>query len=167
MPGHYEDHGYTPPPYNPGGFGAVDSGTWNYQSPSYSPFYISPWQYSGDDQASRLNAAVARQQYEDYKRRFIPIRNMLINEVTTDYPEMLEDELDRTRGAIGSAYTGAQASAKRARERYGLSGSGVDYNQSATSAMVGGLNLTRQRSKERRMNLMYGGMAAGSQARYS
>ena len=135
-------------------------GSSNYQPPTGSPFMINSSMYSGDEQASRTAAAIARAQYEDYKRRFIPIRNMLVSEVTTNYDDMLDQEMGRTRSAVTSGFDRAEGSQRRRLERYGVNSPGTNFNQAETSSMVGGLNLTRQRSKERKMNLAFGGMNA-------
>ena len=147
---HYANQGSTY--YSPG------SST--YQPPSGTPFMINPNMYRGDEQASRTAAAIARAQYEDYKRRFVPIRNMLISEVTTNYEDMLNQEMDRTRSAVSSGFDRAEGAQRRRLERYGVNSPGTNFNQAETSSMVGGLNLTRQRSKERKMDLAFGGMNA-------
>ena len=142
----------------------IAPGTYDYQPTQSSAFMINPGMYAGDEQASRTAAAVARAQYEDYKRRFVPIRNMLVEEATTGYQDVLKKDLGRTRTAVASAYDSAEGQNKRKFERYGVN-TNIDTNQDETTSMVGGLNLTRQRSKERKMALAYGGMNAGAISR--
>lgn len=144
---------------------SIGAGTYDYQAPNTQPFLINPANYSGDDQASRTAAAIARAQYEDYKNRFVPIRNMLVEEATTGYQDQLDASMNRTRSAVSGAYDRAEGMQRRRLERYGVNAPGADFSRGETSSMVGGLNMTRQRSKERKMNLAYGGMNAGAVSR--
>lgn len=144
---------------------SIGAGTYDYQSPNTQPFLINPGSYQGDDQASRTAAAIARAQYEDYKNRFVPIRNMLVEEATTGYQDQLDASMNRTRSAVSGAYDRAEGMQRRRLERYGVNAPGADFSRDETSSMVGGLNVTRQRSKERKMNLAYGGMNAGAVSR--
>jgi len=144
---------------------SIGAGSYDYQSPNSQPYLLNPGAYRGDDQASRTAAAIARAQFEDYKNRFVPIRNMLVEEATTGYQDQLDASLDRTRSAIGNSFDRSEGMQRRRLERYGVNAPQADFSRSETSSMVGGLNITRQRSKERKMNLAYGGMNAGAISR--
>ena len=144
---------------------ALSPGTYDYQAPTSQPFVIAPGSFRGDEEASRTAAAIARATYEDYKRRFVPIRNMLVDEVTTNYQDTLDASLDRTRSAVTSGFDRAEGMQRRRLERYGVNTPGADFSRARTSSLVGGLNTTRQRSRERKMNLAYGGMNAGAASR--
>ena len=87
---------------------SIGAGSYDYQAPNTQPFLINPGAYTGDDQASRTAAAIARAQYEDYKNRFVPIRNMLVEEATTGYQDQLDKSLQRTRSAVSGAYDRAE-----------------------------------------------------------
>lgn len=107
--------------------------------------------------AADTMANVVRAQYDDYLRRFAPIENMLLNDVMNNGAGMQQD-MTRTQGAILGAAANQQGQLSRNQQRYGLSATGADANDSLNTvgSLVGGLRDTRMRARDRQMNVLTG-----------
>lgn len=147
------------------GYNAMDvNGTYNPNNPYAS---INPYRYAGMDvkegPGDRLLADLIRAQTRDYNARFAPIENMLAASITRTGTTFLPQELERTREAFTGAAQNVQGMSNRAADRLGVQGAQMSQN-SATSALVGGLNETRQRDSDRRLELLTGGLSGLTQA---
>lgn len=143
-------------------------GTYPYGGASGSNPYanINPYQYSGmnpkDSPGDQLLADLIRAQTQDYNTRFAPIENMLAGSITRTGTTFLEGDLERTRGAVMGAAQNVQGMANRSATRLGVNPAQIDTN-STTSALVGGLNETRMRDSDRRLQLLTGGLSGITQ----
>ena len=127
---------------------------------------INPYRYSYMDAkespGDRLLADLIRAQTQDYQTRFAPIENMLASSITRTGTTFLEGDLERTRGAVMGASQNVQGMADRSAERLGINRTQMDPN-STTSTLVGGLNETRMRDSDRRLQLLTGGLSGITQ----
>ena len=147
--------GYGGPQY----YGGMASGSNPYAN-------INPYRYSGmnpkESPGDKLLADLIRAQTQDYQTRFAPIENMLASSITRTGTTFLEGDLERTRGAVMGASQNVQGMANRSAERLGVTGTQMDPN-STTSTLVGGLNETRMRDSDRRLQLLTGGLSGITQ----
>ena len=155
------------PPGN-SGFGGVGGGGFGYSSDPSNPYSnINPYRYSGmdpkDGPGDRLLADLIRAQTRDYQTRFAPIENMLASSITRTGTTFLPQDLERTRGAITGAAQNVQGMSNRAASRIGVQGAQMDQNNT-TSTLVGGLNETRARDSDRRLQLLTGGLSGITQS---
>jgi len=148
-----------------GGFGG---GPYSYGAASGSNPYanINPYRYSGMDSrespGDQLLADLIRAQTQDYQTRFAPIENMLASSITRTGTTFLEGDLERTREAVMGASQNVQGMANRTAERLGINSTQMDPNNT-TSTLVGGLNETRMRDSDRRLQLLTGGLSGITQ----
>lgn len=138
--------------------------TKNYQ-PNSNPYYTVNPNRTGKTAAQDTRAELARAEFEDYKSRYLPLEESLIQAVGTDYQKSVDQDLSRTRTAVTGAFRGAEAQQDRNAGRYGLAAQPAAYDMAETSAMVGGLNSTRIQGEDRRLALLSGGMNAISKTR--
>lgn len=127
---------------------------------------INPYRYSGMDSrespGDRLLADLIRAQTQDYNTRFAPVENMLASSITRTGTTYLEGDLERTRGAVLGAAQNVQGMSDRAANRLGIRGAQMDQNNT-TSTLVGGMNETRMRDADRRLELLTGGLSGITQ----
>lgn len=107
----------------------------NYSAPEYEPFYANEGDFTGDKKASKMRAALHRNQWEDYKRRFKPIEQALINNVGS--MERTQRLTNRAAQGIRNQYEQAVGSFQRNLGQYGLqlddrerTGTGSDIQRS-------------------------------------
>ena len=126
---------------------------------------INPYQYSGMNQKitwRQTAADLIRAQTRDFQTRHAPIEEMLANSITRTGTTYLAGDLERTNDAILGASANVQGMANRSADRLGVNGAQLDQN-STTSTLVGGLNETRQRDADRRLQLLTGGLSGITQ----
>ena len=143
----------------------------------YSNSYerINPYRYRGmsreDFPGDRLFADLIRAQTQDYQQRFAPIERDLVGMITPTGTTALEGDLDRTRQAVMGAGTNVQGQQNRSMERLGIYGdSAIGNGNDTVGALVGGLNDTRMRDADRRMQILYGvggGVAQRARGQFS
>lgn len=132
---------------------------------------IDPNAYSGLDRdenpGDKLYADLVRAQTQDYLNRFAPIENQLVGSITPTGTTSLAGDLERTREAVLGAGMNVQGQQNRSMERLGIYGnSGIGTSMDTVGALVGGLNDTRLRDSDRRMQLLTGvGGAVAQRAR--
>jgi len=138
-----------------GGTGASYDYTNNYQN-------INPNAYLDDDKegASRLFADIIRAQTQDYLTRFAPIEDYLASTITRTGTTFLEGDMERTREAVMGGAQSARDQYTRQFERYGVMGKQLDNTNATTSALVGGMNDTRDRDVDRKIALLGGGLGS-------
>lgn len=144
------------------GYGGLGGGTGG------NPYAnINPYRYSGmnpkDQPGDQLLADLIRAQTQDYYNRFVPIENQLAASITSTGTTYLPADLERTENAILGSATNVQGMANRSANRLGVRGAQLDGN-ATTSALVGGLNETRQRDSDRRLQLLTGGLSGITQS---
>lgn len=134
--------------------------------------HINPYAFSNMEPeampADRLLAQLTRAQLRDYRERFEPAENQLIESITATGTTQIGADLDRTRSAVLDSADNVRGQSNRFRERYGLSAMGdtTARSNSTTSALVGGLNATRAVDAERRDAIIGGGLSTvGQQTR--
>jgi hypothetical protein len=149
-----------------GGVGGGPANAMSY-NPSNPYSGINPYAYSYMDPkegpGDRLLADLIRAQTRDYQTRFAPIENMLAASITRTGTTFLPQDLERTRGAITGAAQNVQGMSNRAANRLGVQGAQMDQNNT-TSTLVGGLNETRARDSDRRLQLLTGGLSGITQS---
>jgi len=131
-----------------------------------SPYnQINPYAYMGDEKegGSRLFADIIRAQTDDYLTRFAPIEDYLAGSITPTGTTFLEGDMARTRQAVTDSAANVGGQYSRNMQRYGLSGGVPDFSNQTVSAMVGGLNDTRDRDADRRLAILGGGLGTISQ----
>lgn len=145
-----------------GNTGTAASPVYNYNANQNPYGGINPNAYAGDDKegASRLFADIIRAQTEDYLNRFAPIEDFLAGTITRTGTTFLEGDLERTREAVLGGGLAAQGQYSRNLERYGVMGKQLDNSMATASAMVGGLNDTRDRDEDRKLALLGGGLGS-------
>jgi len=109
--------------------------------------------------------ALAKAQYEDYKRRFLPIEDMLME--SYDNPAMMTTRLTDTRDYIGQGFDTAAGIKDRTLSRYQV---GMAPQQQAqqqrtmglvkTAALTDGANEARREMAQRDEELLSGGLTA-------
>lgn len=128
---------------------------------------INPYRYSGMDSrespGDQLLADLIRAQTRDYQTRYAPIENRLAGAITRTGTTFLPEELERTRGSILGAAENVQGMANRSANRLGVRGAEMEQNDT-TSTLVGGLNETRMRDQDRRLQLLTGGLSGITQS---
>ena len=149
------------------GYGGFGGGYGDYGGSPHNPYAnINPYRYSGmnpkDGPGDQLMADLIRAQTRDYQTRFAPIEDMLASSITRTGTTYLQGDLDRTRGAILGASQNVQGMSNRSADRLGVQGAQLDPN-STTSTLVGGLNETRMRDADRRLQLLTGGLSGITQ----
>lgn len=122
---------------------------------------IDPQRYSGlapdEKPADKLYADLVRAQTQDYMNRFAPIEQDLVSRLTPTGTTSLAGDLDRTQQAVLGAGMNVQGQQNRSMERLGLYGnSAIGNGNDTVGALVGGLNDTRLRDSDRRMQLLTG-----------
>lgn len=144
--------------------GRFGGGMQSYGGSAYGA--INPYRYSymdpKDAPGDKLFADIIRAQTADYETRFAPFEDALAGMITRTGTTNLAGDLERTRGAITGAAQNVQGMANRSAERLGIAGAQMDPT-STTSTLVGGLNETRQRDSDRRLQLLTGGLSGITQ----
>lgn len=152
-------------------FGPNPYGSSQQVNPNNPYSSINPFAYSGmnrrDAPADRLFADLIRAQTQDYMQRFVPIENELAASITSTGTTFIDDDLERTRGAVLGSAQNVEGQTNRQMGRFGLYGdSGISESNSTISALVGGINDTYMRDRDRRDALLTGGISAlGQRAR--
>ena len=145
-----------------GNAGTAANPVYNYNASQNAYSGVNPNSYAGDDKegASRLFADIIRAQTEDYLNRFAPIEDFLAGTITRTGTTFLEGDLARTREAVMGGGLAAQGQYNRNLERFGVMGKQLDNSMATASAMVGGLNDTRDRDQDRKIALLGGGLGS-------
>lgn len=112
------------------------------------------------DGAKNLQAQITRAQWEDYKLRYAPIMENLIDSVTgSNSSAMTQQVINNATSAVDSAYANARGTAQRMAGAYGLS---IPQYSKTSSALdkakekVNAINQTRRAIGDRNMALATG-----------
>lgn len=145
-------------PYNRG-FG--------YDPMSYNSgsLYVNPFR-SGDQSAQETLADLYEAEFQDYLNRFFPVEQDLIEQMTTGFEGLQQEEIGRAQAAVARQYANVRGQEARRQAGYGLQlrpETQGDYQRSETSALVAARNFARMRAGERRMQILSGGLGGMSQ----
>lgn len=131
-------------------------------TPAYNPHFVDPEGHSGSDKyAQKTRADIYRAQWNDYKERFSPLEDMLINNVTSG--ERLDTALAKGGTALNQQFNLADGTFQRNNSRYGIGLTPTQQSQhetrlgltkAATEANM--RNSTRRSVADRNMSLMTG-----------
>ena len=138
-------------------FGSYGSG--NYGQPGGN-LYVNPFR-QGDQSAQDTLADLYEAEFQDYLNRFFPVEQDLIRQMTTGFGELQQEEINRAQGAVARQFANAEGQNTRRMAGFGVALRGDmqnDMSRSETSALVAARNLARERSEQRRMEIISGGM---------
>tara|TARA_B110000858_G_scaffold95472_1_gene109988 strand:- start:745 stop:1224 length:480 start_codon:yes stop_codon:yes gene_type:complete len=128
-------------------------------NPNDGSLYVNPFR-SGDKSAQDTLADLYENEFQDYLNRFFPVEQDLIQQMTTGFEGLQQEEIGRAQSAVAKQYANTKGQAGRRQAGYGLGerqGFEQDYQRSETSALVAARNFARSRSNERRMQILSGG----------
>lgn len=118
----------------------------------------------GDEAAAENQADLARAEYDDYKRRFVPIENELINQIGNR--GLYAENANRASSAVADAYAGTAGEYQRGLSRYGVTQTGEEQaNQSRQMGLsmaantAEAVNRSRANTKNRSTQVLAGGIA--------
>lgn len=119
--------------------------------------------------AQDMNAYLARQQWDDYQRRFQPVETQLIDETLSR--ELLDKRLSGISGIVDRSFETAFGNAAMTRARYGAQQSAQESQSEQrradlgrTAAIADARNTTRTHIFDRNMETLAGGSSAVGQA---
>lgn len=135
-----------------------------YNNPYYSQndLYVNPFR-SGDQSAQDTLADLYESEFQDYLQRFFPVEQDLIQQMTTGFEGLQQEEIGRAQEAVARQYANVRGQAGRRQAGFGISlrpESQADFQRSETSALIAARNFARMRSEERRMQVLSGGLGS-------
>lgn len=114
--------------------------------------YINP---NDKEYASKINAQLARRDWEDYRKRFMPIHGQFKDLVMGD--QLVNEQLARVPGNVQNAFATSKQNADMRMQRMGLAEADTGRSDLAmATATAGAENNVRQHSKERAMAAIAG-----------
>ena len=102
-------------------------------------------------------------EFQDYLQRFFPVEQDLIQQMTTGFEGLQQEEIGRAQEAVARQYANVRGQAGRRQAGFGISlrpESQADFQRSETSALIAARNFARMRSEERRMQVLSGGLGS-------
>ena len=112
------------------------------------------------DGAKNLSAQVTRAQWEDYKLRYAPIVENLVNSVVGENAaKMSQQVVNNASGFVDTAFQNARGTAERTASAYGLSMPAMSQRSSAlekAKQKVNAINQTRRSINERNTQIATG-----------
>ena len=145
-------------PFQGAGFYEGETGTYF----GRDPMYVDPNQ-TGDFSAQETLADLYEAEFQDYLNRFFPVEQDLINQMTTGFSGLQQEEIDRAQRAVARQFANARGQEMRRQAGFGISlrpESRADFERSRTSSMVAARNFARMRSEERRQQILSGGLGS-------
>lgn len=135
-----------------------------YNDPYYSQnnLYVNPFR-SGDQAAQDTLAELYEAEFQDYLQRFFPVEQDLIQQMTTGFEGLQQEEIGRAQEAVAKQYANVRGQMGRRQAGFGLRSRPEfqsDYQRSETSALIAARNLARMRSQERRTQILSGGLGS-------
>lgn len=121
---------------------------------------------SFDRQSSMKRAALVRDQWDDYKTRFQPVEDQLINDMGSGIHTRFNAEgVQRAQQGVETAFNSAKGSAMRDYSRMGQNVTGdqrkameTGFNLEKSASMADATNTARQWDEDRRNAVMSGGL---------
>lgn len=132
----------------------------NQPNPGYT--YVNPYR-QGDTAAQDTLADLYEAEFADYLQRFFPVEKDLIQQMTTGFEELQQEEIGRAQRAVARQYANVRGQEGRRMAGFGLSlrpGSEQDFRRSETSALVAARNFAQMRSLDRRQQIISGGLGS-------
>lgn len=129
---------------------------------SQNDLYVNPFR-SGDQSAQETLADLYEAEFQDYLQRFFPVEQDLIQQMTTGFEGLQQEEIGRAQEAVARQYANVRGQLGRRQAGFGISlrpESQADYQRSETSALIAARNFARMRSEERRMQVLSGGLGS-------
>ena len=124
---------------------------------------------SGQNEAARMNAEIAKEVWENYKSTYLPMEKSYVEEASNyDTPEHREQAAQRASGDVEQAF--AQSKAARAREMEGMGIRPDDAKFQAVNARLmrdkvamqaGAQNMARQQVEQEGFNRKTGALSLG------
>jgi hypothetical protein len=121
-----------------------------------------------DDYAKMLPAALARAEWEDYRTRFMPYEDELMQKTHYMNPGIVQEEIDQAQPYVSQAIDMGQATQRRRLQSLGKEMKGTAAIQSAKGwdrqrslSTVDAANRIRQRIATRSRDIAFGGLQAG------
>ena len=143
-------------------YGLGRKGTYNDPYYSQDNLYVNPFR-SGDQAAQDTLAELYEAEFQDYLQRFFPVEQDLIQQMTTGFEGLQQEEIGRAQEAVAKQYANVRGQAGRRQAGFGLRSRPEfqsDYQRSETSALIAARNLARMRSEERRTQILSGGLGS-------
>jgi hypothetical protein len=148
-------------PYTPPAATVADvGGTYNADG-SYNPLVMD----GTKNQASNAMADLTRAKYDDWKTRFFPKIDDLLNMTTYSNPELLTTEVAKSTDTINKSYDNVAGLQSRNVARYGMSqapdqvaAQDSAMNLGKAAALVDAANNTRTMLKDRDREIAAGGV---------
>jgi hypothetical protein len=131
-------------------------------NPNDGSLYVNPFR-SGDKSAQETLSDLYESEFQDYLNRFFPVEQDLIEQMTTGFEGLQQEEIGRAQSAVAKQYSISRGQQQRRRSGYGLDPSQNrqgDFDRSETSAIVAAKNFARERSEQRRMDIISGGLGS-------
>lgn len=127
-----------------------------------SGLYVNPFR-SGDQSAQETLADLYEAEFQDYLQRFFPVEQDLIQQMTTGFEGLQQEEISRAQEAVARQYANVRGQEGRRQAGFGLSlrpETQSDYQRSETSALIAARNFARMRAAERRTQILSGGLGS-------
>jgi len=148
-------------------FYGIQDGQQDPMAYSSNDLYVNPYR-TGDQSAQDTLADLYEAEFEDYLRRFFPVEQDLIYQMTEGFGELQQEEIGRAQEAVARQYANVRGQEMRRQAGFGLGlrpETQRDYQRSQTSALVAARNFARMRSEERRMQVLTGGLGSATRDR--
>lgn len=137
-------------------------GIYNNPYSSRNNLYVNPFR-SGDQAAQDTLADLYEAEFEDYLQRFFPVEQDLIQQMTTGFEGLQQEEISRAQEAVAKQYANVRGQEGRRQAGFGLSlrpETQSDFQRSETSALIAARNFARMRAGERRQQVLSGGLGS-------
>lgn len=124
--------------------------------------YVNPFR-TGSQSAQDTLADLYEAEFQDYLNRFFPVEQDLINQMTTGFEGLQQEEIDRAQGAVARQFANTRGQEMRRQAGYGVSlrpETQGDYQRAEASSLVAARNFARMRSVERRNQILSGGLGS-------
>lgn len=148
--------------YGTGGNGYGGAGQGGYGYGTSGDLYVNPYR-TGDTAAQDTLSDLYESEFQDYLKRFFPVEQDLIQQMTTGFEGLQQEEIGRAQSAVARQYANTRGQEQRRQSGFGInqgqSGQG-DYQRSETSALVAARNFAKMRSEERRSQILSGGLGS-------
>lgn len=132
--------------------------------PNYEPVQLST-DWTGEHTMANNMASITRANWADYKKRFVPLENMLIGQIGNR--DVYQQSVERSVGSVDDAFEGQLAAFGRQRSRYNL---GLTNDETQNMGRRLGLReavakttaarRARQQVYSRNMGLLAGGLSS-------
>lgn len=144
-------------------FSDMKSSMMEQNSPGYHSgnLYVNPFR-SGDQSAQDTLADLYEAEFQDYLNRFFPVEQDLIEQMTTGFGALQQEEISRAQGAVATQFANARGQNRRRMAGYGVplrQDMNNEMDMTETSSLVAARNFARERAEQRRLEIISGGMS--------